>query len=94
MGYGLPFNAASANRVRRIIYFIKALGRYNTKFGNMNSNITQRNKEIRKGNAPLYMTLIGTFVIFFTTKTGMATGGIMDPTQTVIDTIMQAQIGS
>jgi hypothetical protein len=32
--------------------------------------------------------------MFFTTKTGIATGGITEPTQTVIDTMMQAQIGS
>ena len=40
------------------------------------------------------MTPMGTLVMFFTTKTGIATGGIIEPTQTVMETIMQAQIGS
>jgi hypothetical protein len=77
-----------------LFYFIKRFGSHSARLGKIKSNATARNNEIRKGYAPLYITPMGTFVMFFTTKTGIATGGIMDPTQTVIDTIMQAQIGS
>ena len=49
---------------------------------------------IKNGYTPLYITFSGTFVMFFTTKTHMATGGITVPIHTEQANIMQVHSGS
>src|SRR5271157_2446255 len=77
-----------------LFYFINALGRYVASPGNRNSKTAHATMAIKNGYTPPYITLKGTFVIFFTMKTLMATGGRTTPIITVIAIMMVNQIGS
>jgi hypothetical protein len=70
------------------------LGNHVAISGNMNNRAPITIKLARKGTTPEYIVLKGTPVMFFTIKTLTATGGIMDPTMSVIPTKTPNHIGS
>ncbi len=59
-------------------------GSQSASWGNANKSPPTTISEIKNGITPLYISPIGTFVMFFTTNTQTATGGITTPTATVM----------
>ena len=60
-------------------HLYKTEGSQRANSGKAKSNAHTITREIKKGATPLYIVPIGIFVMFLTTKTQMATGGMTTP---------------